>query len=54
MNLDTIIYRQQVITTTPNSRHERLYGWWISFAEKQQEQVLTFNILAQVLVDYQF
>jgi hypothetical protein len=27
---------RRVITTSPNSRHERLFGWWSSFAEKQQ------------------
>jgi hypothetical protein len=25
----------RVITTSPNSRHERLFGRWSSFAEKQ-------------------
>jgi hypothetical protein len=43
-----------VITTSPNSRHERLYGWRIYFAESIKEWVLTLNILAQVLVDYHF
>jgi hypothetical protein len=43
-----------MLTTSPNSRHERLFGRWGSFAEKQKEYVLTFNILAQILVDYSF
>jgi hypothetical protein len=43
-----------VITTSPNSRQERLLAGGVSFAEKQQEYVLTFNILAQVPDDYHF
>jgi hypothetical protein len=27
---------RRVTTTSPNSRHERLFGRWCSFAEKQQ------------------
>jgi hypothetical protein len=33
-----------------NSRHERLFGHLVSFAENNKEYVLTFKILAQVLV----
>jgi hypothetical protein len=40
-----------VTTTSPKSRHERLLAGGVSLDEKQQEYVLTFNILAQILVD---
>jgi hypothetical protein len=34
-----------------NSRHERLFGYWVAFLLKSnKEYVLTFKILAQVLV----
>jgi hypothetical protein len=33
-----------------NSRYERLYGHWFLLLKRNKEYVLTFNILAQVLV----
>jgi hypothetical protein len=41
-----------VITASPNSRHERLFGQWVLLLKSNKEYVLTFNILAQVVVDY--
>jgi hypothetical protein len=37
-----------------NSRHERLFGHWVSLAEKRQRVGPYFQVLAQVLVDYSF
>jgi hypothetical protein len=37
-----------------NSRHERHFGHWVSFAEKQQRVGPYFQILAQVIVEYSF
>jgi hypothetical protein len=33
-----------------NSRHEKLFGHWVSLLKSNKEYVLTFKILAQVLV----
>jgi hypothetical protein len=38
-----------VIAISPNTRYERLLAGGVSFAGKQQEYVLTINILAQVV-----
>jgi hypothetical protein len=43
-----------VITTSPNSRHGRLLAGGVLLLKSNKEYVLTFNILAQVLVDYHF
>jgi hypothetical protein len=37
-----------------NSRHDRLFDQWVLLLKSNKEYVLTFNILAQVLVDYSF
>jgi hypothetical protein len=37
-----------------NSKHERLYGHWVLLLKSNIEYVLTFKILAQVLVDLTF
>jgi hypothetical protein len=39
-----------VITTSPILDNERLFGHWVAFAKSNKEYVLTFKILAQVLV----
>jgi hypothetical protein len=42
------------MTTSPNSRHERLLAGGVPFAKQLLRVDLTFKFLAQVLVDYHF